>query len=114
MTGEPTTRSPPAHGLIVASRVLVGIEVAATLVASALFLWLLFDPKRDRWGLIFLWIGHAGALAIGVVLGLVPSLLIDRSCGVRFGRRSRLAAICIGVLLLELGVAALLPWQAVC
>lgn len=79
-----------------------------------LFFWLLFDPKRDRWGLLFLMIGHGGALAIGVVLGLAPSLLVDRRCGVGFGRRSRIAAICIGFLLLQLAVAWLLPWQAVC
>lgn len=114
MTEAPTTPTPPNHGWIVASRVLVGIQVAATLAASGLFFWLLFDPQRDRWGLLFLWIGHSAALAIGVVLGLVPSLVIDRRGSVRFGRRTRLAAICIGLLLLELGVAALLPWQAVC
>lgn len=114
MSGEATTPKPVAHGWILASQWLVGLQVAATLVTSALFFVLLFDPRRDKWGLIFLVLGHGGALAVGIVLGLVPSLLLDRRGGVRFGRRSRIAALCIGFLLLQLAVAWLLPWQSVC
>src|SRR5262249_16892217 len=102
------------RGWFVAVRVLIGLQVVATLTASALFLWLAFDPQRDGWGLVFLLVVHGVAVLGGSLVGLVPSLLLDLRTGVRFGRRRRIAALCAGLLLAELGVAALLHWRSVC
>jgi hypothetical protein len=108
------TRPPPARGWIYASRALVGLLAAVTLAGTALFLWLAFDPKRDGFGLLAILTVDGTALVGGALAGLAPSLLLDRCCGVRFGRRSQIALLCVVLLAVELAVCSVLHWQSIC